>query len=255
MGSDERTGAGLPASIELAWGIRTPPRRGPKRGLSLERIVAAAHAVADAQGLRAVSMGRVATELGAATMSLYRYVATKDELHTLMVDAAYGPPPDVPPPGQGWRGGLGHWARAERDVLRARPWILQVPVSGPPRAPNAVCWMERALRCLEGTGLDAGERLGALQLVTGFVRSQIQLETQIAAAHGAGDVPEGAAHGYGAQLAALTDRERFPAVHAVLDSGVLDVGPEPDDPDEDFDFGLDRILDGIGALVARRDPA
>ena len=64
----------LPASIEAAWGLRERPHRGPKPGLSLARIVEAGVQVAEAEGLAAVSMSRVAAELGAAPMSLYRYV-------------------------------------------------------------------------------------------------------------------------------------------------------------------------------------
>src|SRR5215472_7517901 len=91
-------GTELPAHVAAAWGVRGRPHKGPKPGLSLDRIVAAAVHVADTEGLAAVSMSRVATELGAAPMSLYRYVAAKDELLALMVDAAYGPPPAGPPP-------------------------------------------------------------------------------------------------------------------------------------------------------------
>src|SRR5712671_3424045 len=80
----------LPASIEAAWGRRERPHRGPKPGLSLSRIVGAGVRIAEADGLAAVSMSRVAAEVGAAPMSLYRHVASKDELVTLMVDAVYG---------------------------------------------------------------------------------------------------------------------------------------------------------------------
>src|SRR5262249_13348359 len=92
----------LPASVAAAWGIRDRPHKGPKPGLSLERIVAAAVQVADAEGLAAVSMSRVAAELGTAPMSLYRYVAAKDELLALMFDAAYGPSPTGPGDDAGW---------------------------------------------------------------------------------------------------------------------------------------------------------
>src|ERR1039458_8461205 len=81
---DEDTGTGLPASIEAAWGLRERPHKGPKPTLSLERIVQAAMHIAVTEGLGAVSMSRVATELGGATMSLYRYVAAKDALLALM---------------------------------------------------------------------------------------------------------------------------------------------------------------------------
>ena len=83
----------LPPRLQLLWGLQERPRRGPKPGLSLERIVDAAIGLADAGGLAAVSMARVAAELGFTTMSLYRYVPTKDDLLELMVDAASGLPP------------------------------------------------------------------------------------------------------------------------------------------------------------------
>ena len=102
---------GLPGTVAAAWGVRERPHKGPKPALSLARIVAAAVQVADAEGLDAVSMGRVAAELGAAPMSLYRHVAGKEELLTLMVDAAWGAPPDRPQPGgaggPGWPAGPG----------------------------------------------------------------------------------------------------------------------------------------------------
>src|SRR3954463_13259613 len=85
----------LPASLEAAWGLRQRPTKGPKAGLSLERIVEAAVALAQADGIGAVSMARVAGELGSSPMSLYRYVAAKDELLALMVDAALGPVPQA----------------------------------------------------------------------------------------------------------------------------------------------------------------
>src|SRR5262245_7490656 len=104
--SEDRTQDGLPASLEAAWGLRGRPARGPRPGLSLERIVGAAVRVAGAEGLAAVSMSRVAAELGTAPMSLYRYVAAKDELLGLMMDAAFSPAPAPPHDGEDWRAGM-----------------------------------------------------------------------------------------------------------------------------------------------------
>src|SRR5215472_17170396 len=119
-----------PASVAAAWGVRGRPHKGPKPGLSLERIVAAAVQVADAEGLAAVSMSRVAAELGAAPMSLYRHVSAKDELLTLMLDAAYGPYPAQPQPEAGpepgWRAGLSKWAWAMRAATQRHPWVLHI---------------------------------------------------------------------------------------------------------------------------------
>ncbi|WP_216592539.1 TetR/AcrR family transcriptional regulator [Verrucosispora sioxanthis] len=97
----------LPENVALAWGLRDRPSRGPKRSLSLDQVVAAGIQIAQAEGLTAVSMSRVAGELGVATMSLYRYVPTKHDLLDLMVDTAYGPPPRPRGADEGWRAGAG----------------------------------------------------------------------------------------------------------------------------------------------------
>src|SRR6266849_10257810 len=109
-------------------GGRERPHKGPKPALSLARIVDAAVRVADAEGLGAVSMGRVAAELGAAPMSLYRHVSAKEELLRLMVDAAWGDSPGQPAPGEGWRAGLARWAWAMHAAARRHPWVVRIPV-------------------------------------------------------------------------------------------------------------------------------
>ena len=118
----------LPASIEAAWGIRERPRKGPKPGLSLPRIVEAAISVAERDGLAAVSMSRVAAELGASTMSLYRYVSAKDELLMLMADAAYGAPPVI----------CGRWwsTPTSSNRRRSRSWSRACAGSGPCPRPS-----------------------------------------------------------------------------------------------------------------------
>lgn len=89
-------GTGLPASLEMAWGLRERPGKGPRPTLTLARIVEAAVSLAATEGMDAVSMGRVAKELGVSTMSLYRYVTAKEELYILMSDAGVGTPPPLP---------------------------------------------------------------------------------------------------------------------------------------------------------------
>src|SRR5918993_1939838 len=102
----DRSGTGLPASIEAAWGVRERPPKGPRPALSLERIVDAAARVAAADGLAAVSMSRVAGDLGVSTMSLYRYVAAKGELLALMADLPFEEPPARRGAEESWRDGL-----------------------------------------------------------------------------------------------------------------------------------------------------
>lgn len=241
---------GLPVSYQVAWGIHERTGRGPKRGLTLDRIVEAGVAVATAEGLEAVSMSRVATELRAATMALYRYVGTKDELLMLMMDAAFAQAPAARRAGEAWRPALTRWARAHLAVLRRHPWIVRIPLSGPPITPNQVMWFERALRTLTGTGLSEQEKLSTLLLVNGFVRNEALLASDIqraAAARGA--TMEAATASYGHLLAALVDSRRFPALSETIASGVFN---QVGDVNEDFDFGLARILDGVDVLVRAR---
>ena len=248
---DDQIGTGLPASIEAAWGVRTRPNKGPRPALSLERIVAAAVRVAATDGLQAVSMSRVAADLGVSTMSLYRYVAAKNELLALMADLTFEAPPAPRGPDEGWRAGLSRWAWTELAVYRRNPWVLRIPISGPPVTPNAIAWLERGLDCLRDTGLEEGEKLSVILLLTGYVRNQGTLEADISAAQAAG---KARADGemmpsYGQLLAALTDPERFPALHTVIAAGVFD---QPDEGDYDFTFGLERVLDGIETLIEKR---
>jgi AcrR family transcriptional regulator len=246
MADNEKQETGLPASIEAAWGRRERPNKGPKPGLSLEQIVDAAVRVAATDGLAAVSMGRVAAELGASAMSLYRYVAAKEELLSLMVDAALGEPSDAAERAGDWRARLSRWAWGHHEVLRAHPWILSVPITSPPVTPNQTAWIEAGLRALADTRLTEAEKLSVMLLLSGFVRNEATLVADL------GTVSPGDQEimpGWGSVLAQLTDAESFPALHAALASDAFE---KDDDPDDEFVFGLEMILEGVAALVARR---
>src|SRR3954464_11401972 len=112
----------LPPGIDLLWGRRAPGSRGPKPGLSIDAIVAAAISIANAEGLDAVSMARVAKAVGFTPMSLYRYVSNKDELLQLMWNASADGIVDFKPEGIGWRARLSHWAMTQRDVIESNVW-------------------------------------------------------------------------------------------------------------------------------------
>jgi AcrR family transcriptional regulator len=244
---DQRDESVIPPSIELAWGLRDRGTRGPKPGLTLNRIVAAGIKLALTDGLGALSMARVANELGVGTMSLYRYVAAKDELLTLMVDTALGPPPTAEQADEDWRAGLTRWAVGLRDAYRGHPWSLRVPISAPPLGPNNIAWLEDALRSLSSTPLSEQEKLSTVLLLSGFVRNDATLTADFAA--GAGG--ELVMPGYGTVLSRLTDATNFPALHRAIASGALD---DEDDIDHEFNFGLKRILDGTAALIRASAP-
>lgn len=225
----------LPHALEILWRESSAPTR--SRGLSRERIVAAAVDLADAEGLAALSMARLAERLGCGTMSLYRHVANKDELVTFMLSTAPGPPP-APADLADWRGALTDWAAGLWDIYHRHPWILQAAAAGPPADPGQLAWLNAGLAALESTGLPEREKLAAVMAVLHFVRGAAALA--IEAAHV--DGPD-----YPALLRRIIDAERFPALAAALEDGVFD-GADGDHLAE-FRSGLGQLLDGIATKL------
>jgi AcrR family transcriptional regulator len=244
--SEDRTG--MPASFELAWGVRERPTKGPKRGLSLEQVVRAGVSVAVSEGLGAVSMSRVAKEVGTSAMALYRYVASKDELLMLMVDEALGEVEFTTGDG-GWRVELERWAWAEIEAYRRHPWVLQVPITGPPLTPKIIAFLEQGLRCLGGTPLTPGDKMSMILTLTSFDRAFAMLDAQLDPGYANADYE--VLTGYSEALAAVTTPEEFPALREVLDARVF-TPEEQEEVDNDYIFGLERLLDGFDALITAR---
>ncbi|MFF6907059.1 TetR/AcrR family transcriptional regulator [Streptomyces sp. NPDC012389] len=245
MTTDDGTGTGdvaLPHSIEVLWSLRSRQQRTVRTGLTVERIVTAAIECVDADGLAALSMARVAKRLDFATMSLYRHVTSKDELQQLMLDMAYGTPPRIDT--TDWRTGLERWARAFQEVFRRHPWMLQISVSGPPLEPGQLSWLECGLGTLSATSLRPDEKLAVMMLMIGYVRNNVQLSVGVSD-QGISDA-DLMAH-YGRALAKYADPETFPAIAELVEAGAFE------EPDDDFTFGLQRVLDGVEVLVRIRD--
>jgi len=239
--------AGLPAEVAAAWGVRERSHKGPKPALTLDRIVDAAVHIADTEGLDSVSMSKVAAELGAAPMSLYRHVSAKEELRRLMVDAAWGDSPGPLAPGETWRDGLSRWAWSMRANARIHPWVVRIPISGLPILPREIAWFEDALACMAGTGLTEARKASVVMLLSGYIRNVAATEADVlAAVLASGLSPDEWMASYPRMLAQLTDARRFPALTAFIEAGVFD---QADEPDTEFVFGLDRILDGIAILI------
>ncbi|HEX2362396.1 MAG TPA: TetR/AcrR family transcriptional regulator [Jiangellaceae bacterium] len=251
LGEQRSAGRDPQRTLELLWGAAAPGSRGPRPSLTLARVVDTAVAVADAEGLAAVSMRRVADELGVTTMSLYRYVPSKDSLLELMQDAGSGAPPEARDPPGPWRTELERWARSQKAVYRARPWLLHVPLAGPPMGPNSLGWMESALASLQDTGLGPDDMLFVLLLVTVYVRGEAQLGFGIAeAAERTGVSAQERDEVYANMMQSLLSSGRYPALARITAAGVFELAEQ--DPDADFEFGLSRILDGVQALVDAR---
>jgi AcrR family transcriptional regulator len=236
--------------LDLLWRTTTPPRRGPRGALTLDGIVGAAVRIADTDGLDAVSMRRIAESLGVTTMSLYRYVPSKDDLLDLMFEMGTTRPDTTDWPDD-WRGRLERFAHGTRSVLRQRPWMLDVPISGPPMGPNNLAWMDAALGSLAGTGLSEDDMMGVLTILSGYVLQETQQEiTMSRAAPRTGLSYEEWGQAYGRLLDRVVREGRYPAVARVIEAGVFE--SERQSPDDDFAYGLAFILDSVEALIGRR---
>jgi len=250
---DETGEPGLPHAVALAWGVAELPQRGPKRELSIERIVDAAIEIADAEGLAAVSMARVAASLGFTTMSLYRYVTSKDDLLQLMGEAASGVP--IPPErdDQDWREGLREWAATTLEVFREHPWFGDIPIQGAPSTPNALAIVDWGLRIMKDLPLSPGEKISTILLLSGLVRSfgHIERDLRRAMVKGA-EYDEGSRRASAEALRALVTESRFPYLYPIVQAGAYtdDETADAEAPvHDDFAFGLERILDGVQARV------
>jgi AcrR family transcriptional regulator len=245
---------GLPEEVVLLWGLRETPRKGPRPTLTATDITRAAIEVADAEGLAAVSMSRVAAQLGNSTMALYRHVRSKDELLTLMSDAALDDPPAMPDGGD-WRSGLTLWSRSVLAAIKRHPWYAQLPISGPPVGPKNLAWFESALAALSGTALEEGAKVGIVMSLLTYVHGQIRLGSELAA--GYAENPDAFSRQYAAVLTHVVDPRRMPALSKVVAAGVFDADSLLDDQESgaDFEFGLGLFLDGVSGHLAAHPPS
>lgn len=234
----------LPRGIALAWGVAADPQRGPKREMSVEKIVDAAVELADAEGLGAVSMAAVAAKLGYTPMSLYRYVSAKDDLLLLMQEEATGLPPDLDAESTGWREQLGAiFAGMVGSYLR-HPWMLDIPITGSPITPNSSAWIESSLVALADTSLTQEERVAVTLLVTGQARWYgTVLAGYAVQARTTGMSPEQITVREGALFDALISADGYPALRAAVDAGAFVSEADP------FQFGIERVLDGVAAYL------
>ena len=240
----------LPRAIALAWGVAAHPQRGPKRELSIERIVEAAVEIADESGLASVSMASVASRLGFTPMSLYRYVSAKDDLVTLMGELGLGLPPESIAEAGGWRERLRAGVDAQLGRFREHPWLLDLPIVGYPVTPHSLAWLDTALAAFAGMDLPEGDKLAIVLAVTGLTRWEGLIARGYAAATAEGRRPEDLDVQGAAVLAQFVTPAEFPALFDAMSAGVFDPAAADDDA-TGFRFGLDRLLDGIAQYLAK----
>jgi AcrR family transcriptional regulator len=241
----------LPRAVALSWGVAERPQRGPKRELSIERIVDTAIQIADDEGLGAVSMSKIATTLGFTTMSLYRYVTSKDDILLLMQDAVCAIPiPSEDEDGE-WRDGLRRWAAATIDVMRAHPWFPDIPISGVPLMPNNLAVLDWGLRIMRDLPLSDPEKMSTALTLSSYARAFGVVERDVQRSREQTDHPKQSGEAFTEALSELVTEERFPYLAPLVRSGAY-ADSEGDDDQDDYAWGLERILDGLQRYVDAR---
>lgn len=247
----ERTGAGDPVrTLALLW--RDPalaPRHGPRQGLSIEAVVASATQVADADGLEAVTMRRVATALGVAPMTLYTYVPGKAELLDLMLDAAYAGMPRHDTSGQPWRHRLAAIAEENKALFEIHPWAARISTIRPPLGPGMIAKYEHELRALEGLGLDDVLMDASLTYLLSFVQAWARAAADARAVQrdtAMDDSEWWAARG--PLLARVLDEAAYP-IAARVGSAAGRAHSSAYNPTYSYAFGLERVLAGLSQLI------
>lgn len=236
-------------TLPLLWRTKERPSRGS--GLTIDAIVGAAVAIADADGLDAVTMRSVAERLGVGAMSLYTHVPGKGELHALMLDHVFADALDGIATQGTWRDRLVAVARLDRDRYLGHPWLLELPVARPAFGPNITAKYERDLAALEGTGLTAAELNAAVMTLTSFVYGAARFQSRARADERSGRTEAEFWQAHEPYLHLVLDPERFPNARKVAEEVGRDSGSEADH-DFSFEFGLERFLVGIQDLVDRR---
>ncbi|WP_181772081.1 TetR/AcrR family transcriptional regulator [Amycolatopsis pittospori] len=246
------TGTGDPRrTIELLWGVREKPRRGPKPKLTVEGIVTAAIALADAEGIAALSVRRGAERLGVSPMSLYTYIPSRAELLDLMMDRVHGELTD-PPPSHDWRVTVTILAEDAWEMYHRHPWLLQLTTGRLPLGPHTFAKHERELGAVDAIGLTDLEMDAVVAMVNGFVQGMARGSVESASL---------------VRRSGLTDAQWWAASAPVLaeipeaDAGLFPLAARigqaageahnaASAPLHTFRFGLARILDGVEQLVS-----
>ena len=241
-GGDPEATTPVPGSI---WDVPEYGGRGPRPRHSRAAIAAAAVSLADAEGIDAVTMRRVAAGLGMGTMSLYNYVPSKEHLVQLMIDQVSGEyryagsPPGRPRADR--RAAILDLARQGRDITRRHPWLPRVMQRPPVFGPGALRYIEHFLGLLSGSDLDTGAKMEILGMVNGFAISYGGVQAAQAEERArTGVTEEEQAAVQVTSLVSAAASGRYPQLAAAL----AGPPPPPRDADEIFDRCILRLIDG-----------
>ncbi|MEE1752472.1 TetR/AcrR family transcriptional regulator [Streptomyces sp. SP18CS02] len=232
---------GRAAEPAVIWARPERAGRGPKPAYSRSDIAAAAVRIADVDGIDALSMRRVAAELGCGTMSLYNYVPRKEDLYELMVDAASGEYELPDAPSGDWRADMMGLGRQTRALVHRHPWLTRVMSTLYGFSPNALRYLEFCLGCLEGLNVPARTKMELIAMVNATVMSTVANELAIAErSRSLPWSPEQEQAVRGAYLAREVAGGAYPHLAAALAEGT-----EPVDADEIFELTLYRVINSF----------
>ena len=229
-------------------GTGRPPR------LSVDAVVTAGIALADAEGLPATSMARLATSLGAGTMTLYTYVPSRTELIDLMVDEVLGsralPGPGEPRP-DGWRAQVELYAERTRAMYVAHPWLAQVSTLRPPIGPGMLADREYVLSTVAHLGLPLAQINTAAVTITAFVLAAARMDGEnVLLRRATGESNDAWWLQRGELWEKWFDVERHPTMTDLWNAGGFDRGADQQLGDAHA-YGLRLLLDGVAADAAR----
>jgi AcrR family transcriptional regulator len=227
-------------TFDLLWVGERGVKRGRRPSLSRETLVHVAMELADAEGIAAVTMQRVAALVDSKAMSLYRYVPSKEVLLDLMWDAAFAGPPKLG--SGGWRSRLTRWASANFERLEQHPWMIELVGAARSVGPRWTAWLDEGLEAMAALPLTASEKLAVLMVIDGHLRSSARLRFGVKAD------PQWAAD-FGRMLQRSTTDDRYPTVGAMVRRG--DFNARGMSMTQMFGFGLERILDGVETYSQR----
>lgn len=228
------------ASVPI-WSLPERGERGPRLRHSRADVAAAAIRIADAEGIAAVTMRRVAAELGTGTMSLYNYVPAKEHLVQLMADqtaAEYAYPPGPPPAS---RAAIADLARQGRDIARRHPWLPSVMNPPPPMGPCTLRYIDYFLGLLAGTGLGTAAKMETIAVINGFALMYGAMQAALDAERARTGITEQEQQAAPVKiLAEAAASDSYPNLAAALASP----SPQQRTADQNFESCLIRLIDG-----------
>jgi len=232
------------SQVGLIWERLRQSARSAQPALNRDQIIHAAIVIADTEGAQAITMRRIAAELGAAAMSLYRHVFSKEDLLDLMLDHVFGEIALPEQPSGDWRTDLRRLAYATRSVFTAHPWLIPLLTSRPNIGPNYLRWFEFSLAAVADLGFDIMTMTQIVSMLGGYVTAVVGYE---------------AAEEENTRRTGLTEEDKrmyaTPYVQEIIASGrypnfarFFTAGVTLD-PDQWFEFGLSCLLDGLAVRV------